>query len=83
MFFQDATRKTKITCKIPALFQDLDFLNTRSQLNSHLIYACRTWGQSKTELFNKIQKLQDKALRIINFLPRTTPGNDIHKTQKF
>ena len=25
-----------------------------SLFNSHLIYACQTWGQSKTELFNKI-----------------------------
>ena len=83
MFFQDATRKTKITCKIPALFQDLDFLNTRSQLNSHLIYACRTWGQSKTELFNKIQKLQDKARCIINFLQNTAPVSKCIRSQKF
>ena len=30
-----------------------------SFFNFHLIYAWQTWGQSKTELFNKIQKLQD------------------------
>ena len=30
-----------------------------------MIYLCQTWGQSKTGLFNKIEKLQDKALRII------------------
>ena len=51
--------------------------------NSHLIYACQTWGQSKTELFNKIQKLQDKALRIINFLPNTASVSEIYKTLKF
>ena len=34
--------------------------------NSHLIYAWQTWRKSKTEIFNKIQKLQHKALRIIN-----------------
>ena len=28
--------------------------------NSHLIYACQIWGQSKPEPFNKIQKLIDK-----------------------
>ena len=82
MFFQDATCKTKITCKISALFDNLNFLNPRSQLSSHLIYACRTWRQSKAELFNRIQKLQDKALRIINFLPHKTPVNDIYKTSK-
>ena len=26
-----------------------------SLFNSNLIYTCQTWGQSKTELFNKIQ----------------------------
>ena len=40
-----------------------------SLFNSHFIYSCQTWGQSKRELFNKIQKLQDKALCILNFLP--------------
>ena len=53
-----------------------------SLFNSHLIYACQTWGQSKTELFNKIQQLQDKALRIINFLPHTVPVSEIYKTSK-
>ena len=51
--------------------------------NCHLMYACQTWGQSKTELFNKIQKLQDKALRIINFLPNTASVSEIYKTSKF
>ena len=31
---------------------------------SYLVYVCQTCRQSKTELFNKIQELQDKALRI-------------------
>ena len=53
-----------------------------SLFNSHLIYACQTWGQSKTELFKKIQKLQDKAVRIINFLPNTAPVSEIYKTTK-
>ena len=53
-----------------------------SLFNSHLIYACQTWGQSKTELFNKIQKLQDKALRIINFIPNTASVSEIYKTSK-
>ena len=39
-------------------------------------------GQSKTELFNKIQNLQDKALRIINSLPNTAPVSEIYKILK-
>ena len=50
--------------------------------NSHLIYAYQTWGQSKTELFNKIHKHQDKALRYINILPNTAPVSEIYKTLK-
>ena len=53
-----------------------------SPFNSHMIYLCQTWGQSKTGLFNKIEKLQDKALRIINFQPNTTPVSEIYKTPK-
>ena len=41
-----------------------------SLFNSHLIYACQIWGQSKTKLFQQIEKLQDKAIRIISFLPK-------------
>ena len=47
-----------------------------------MIYLCQTWGQSKTGLFNKIEKLQDKALRIINFLPNTALVSETHKTPK-
>ena len=34
------------------------------------------------ELFNKIQTLQDKALRIINFLPTTVPAREIYSDLK-
>ena len=54
-----------------------------SLFNSHLIYACQIWGQSKTELFNKIQKLQDKARCIINFLQNTAPVSKYIRPQKF
>ena len=47
-----------------------------------MIYACQIWGQSKTEPFNKIQKLEDKALCMINFLPNTAPVSEIYKTSK-
>ena len=44
-----------------------------SLFNSHLIYAGQIWGQSKSDHFRKLAELQDKALRIINFLPDTAP----------
>ena len=53
-----------------------------SPFNSHLIYACQTWGQSKPEHFDKIQNLQDKALRIMNSLWNTVPVSKICKTSK-
>ena len=53
-----------------------------SLFNSHLIYACQIWGQTKNDLFRKIEKLQDKILRIINFLPKGTPINDTYENSK-
>ena len=53
-----------------------------SLCNSHLIYACQIWGQTKSNLLKKAQILQEKALRIINFLPNTAPVNKIYKKSK-
>ena len=39
-------------------------------------------GTVKNRIFNKIQKLQDKAVRVINFLPNTAPVSEIYKTSK-
>ena len=50
-----------------------------SLFNSHLIYASQIWGQLKSDHFRKLIELQDKALRIINFLPDTAPLRDINK----
>ena len=44
-----------------------------SLFNSNLIYGCQIWGQDQNEEFKKIEKLQEKALRIIHFLPLTAP----------
>ena len=41
--------------------------------NSNLIYGCQIWGQDQNEEFKKIEKLQEKSLRIINLLPLNTP----------
>ena len=46
------------------------------------LYACQIWGQTKSNLFKKVQKLQEKALQIINFLPNTAPVNKIYKISK-
>ena len=35
--------------------------------NSHLIYGCQIWGQHKSQLLEKLNIIQNKALRIINF----------------
>ena len=34
---------------------------------SHLRYGCQLWGQAQTQAINNIEKIQNKALRIINF----------------
>ena len=39
-------------------------------------------GDNPKQNFNKIQKLQDKALRNVNFLPNTAPLCEIYKTSK-
>ena len=53
-----------------------------SLLNSHLIYACQIWGQSKNKLFQEIEKLQDKVTRIISFLPKGASVKDANSTFK-
>ena len=51
-----------------------------SLFNSHLIYACQIWGQSKTKLFQEIEKLQDKAICIISFLPKGASVKEVFST---
>ena len=53
-----------------------------SLFNSHLLYACQIWGQSKTKLFQEIKKLQDKAIRIISFLPKGASVKEASSTLK-
>ena len=38
-----------------------------SLFNSHMIYGCQIWGQHKTNLAKRVVKLQEKAIKIINF----------------
>ena len=37
-----------------------------SLFNSNLIYGCKIWGQGENEEFKKIEKRQEKAIRIIH-----------------
>ena len=53
-----------------------------SLFNSHLIYACQIWGQSKTKLFQEIGELQDKVIRIISFLPKGESVKGANSTLK-
>ena len=50
-----------------------------SLFNSHLIYGCQIWGQEQSNEFKKIEKHQEKAIKIIEFLPNDAP---ITKTMK-
>ena len=42
---------------------------------SHLMYNCEVWAQQNSILVNKIAKLQNKAMQIINFKSFDTPSN--------
>ena len=53
-----------------------------SLFNSHLIYGCEVWRQKNTALFRKIQELQDKTIRIINFKPDEFNVNELYKSDK-
>ena len=54
-----------------------------SLFNSNLIYACKIWGQKQTnQLFKRLLILQEKATTLINFLPQTSPSNNLFKENK-
>ena len=49
--------------------------------HSRLIYTCQIWGQNQS-ILNKIQPLQYKALRIINFKPDNFDTAELYKKDK-
>ena len=53
-----------------------------SIFNSHMIYGCQIWALRHTSLVTKITKLQEKAMRIINFQPPETNTNTFFKETK-
>ena len=44
-----------------------------SLFNSKLIYRYQIWGQDQNKEFKKVEKLQEKAIKIIIFLPLNVP----------
>ena len=50
--------------------------------NSHLIYGAQIWGQGNSELRNKLQNIQNKAIRIINFKWREDPVAPLYYKSK-
>ena len=54
-----------------------------SLFHSHLIYACKIWGQNQTnQMVKKLLLLQEKALKLINFQPQTPLSNNLFKERK-
>ena len=50
--------------------------------HSHLIYSCQIWGQNNT-ILRKLEPLQNKALRIINFKNNEYNVKELYKIIKF
>ena len=54
-----------------------------SIFNSHLIYACEIWRQNQNNLwFTKLTKLQNKALKVINFQSSDSPTGPLYQENK-
>ena len=54
-----------------------------SQFNSHMIYGCQIWGQHKTNLVKRVMKLQEKAIRLINFKNNNAQVSNLLHITKF
>ena len=50
--------------------------------SSLLLYGSQIWGQSNSSIL-KMEKLQNRALRIINFVSYRAPTNSLYKILKF
>ena len=49
--------------------------------HSHLIYSCQIWSQNNT-ILRKLEPLQNKAMRIINFKNNEYNVNEFYETNK-
>ena len=45
---------------------------------SHLRYACQVWGHSRNQSLGRIASLQNKALKIIHYLPNRSSSNILY-----
>ena len=52
-----------------------------TMFHSHLISSCQIWGQNNA-ILRKLEPLQNKALRIINFKNNEYNVNELYKTNK-
>ena len=50
--------------------------------SSIMTYACQIWGQFANKHVKRIQKLQNKAIRIINFVKYFDPSTPLYKKSK-
>ena len=51
--------------------------------NSHLVHTCEIWGQEQnSRLFKNLIKLEEKALRIINFKNFNESANPLFKVNQ-
>ena len=48
----------------------------------HLRYGCQLWGQTQTQVLQNIEKIQNKALRILNFKNPWDQIEQIYKESK-
>ena len=48
----------------------------------YLRYRCQLWGQAQTQVLQNIEKIQNKALRILNFKNPWEPIEQIYKESK-
>ena len=50
--------------------------------SSHMTYGCQVWGQRYSSHLDKIFKLQNRALRIINFADFRANSNPLYANNK-
>ena len=47
-----------------------------------LTYSCQVWGQIQNKHINRVLKLQDKAIRVINFAQHNESRSPLYKNSK-
>ena len=57
---------TKLSCAVGMLAKIRHYINEKTLFSSLLLYGSQIWGQSNQSV-SKMEKLQNKAFRIINF----------------